>query len=848
MNQFENLQVLLHVTEPAGLIRADEPVRIGVPLPKGAVHDVSELMLDVPGGDSPQLQARALARWSDGSVQWALLDTLVSLPAGQTLQLWLKKGAVKSGGPSVKVLRQDGALAVDTGAATFKVPCRGSTLIESVHCGGSEMLGSGGVGINFLDGKGRSKRPLIHRARVDDEGPVRATLRLDGHIEGTDRRRPLQFVASLAFTAGSAVVQVDFRIRNPRRARHKGGLWDLGDPGSQHIRELGLQVTPAGAPDRLQYNTGPAQPPVQARDLSGWVLYQDSSGGEHWDSPNHLGADGKPTVSFRGYQVRDGRGVVLASGDRATPCAELVLRGGAIACGVEGFWQNFPKALRWANGSLQVALFPAETRQPIELQGGEQKRHRTWLSFGLPGEAASAVTHRHQPLQVRLDPRHIEGSRAIHGFVAPRADDDTRYRAYMDTIVEGEHSFFAGRELIDEYGWRNFGDVYADHEAVHHKGPGLFISHYNNQYDVVLGTLLQGFRSSDPRWLELSRDLARHVVDIDIYHTGDDKAAYNGGLFWHSDHYLPAGLATHRTYSRLNARGSYGGGPDNEHNYTSGLMLWHFLTGDADMAEAVLSLAGFVMAMDDGSRTIFRLFDKGPTGNASKTVSLDYHGPGRGAGNSINALLDAFWLTRDRSYLSKAEELVQRCVHPEDDIAALKLDEPEYRWSYLVFLQVLGKYLSLKDELGELDHGRSYARDSLLHYAMWMMEHERPYSEQLHKVLLPTETWPAQDIRKAHVLAIAARYMTDPSMASAAREQSVNYWKRCLGDTLGFSTAHLVRPRVLLATYGTVALPEAPAAPLPQGEAPIVYARRNSFVAQKRRVIARLFRRRMARS
>src|SRR5690606_15527860 len=99
---------------------------------------------------------------------------------------------------------------------------------------------------------------------------------------------------------------------------------------------------------------------------------------------------------------------------------------------------------------------------------------------------------------------------------------------------------------------------------------------------------------------------------------------------------------------------------DNEHNYTSGLMLWHFLTGNPDMAEAVLSLADFVIAMDDGSRTIFRLFDTGPTGNASKTVSLDYHGPGRGAGNSINALLDAFWLTKERHYLSKAEELIRR--------------------------------------------------------------------------------------------------------------------------------------------------------------------------------------------
>ena len=108
--------------------------------------------------------------------------------------------------------------------------------------------------------------------------------------------------------------------------------------------------------------------------------------------------------------------------------------------------------------------------------------------------------------------------------------------------------------------------------------------------------------------------------------------------------------------------------------------------------------------MDDGALTLLGVVDSGPTGLASKTVSLDYHGPGRGAGNSINALLDAYTLSNDRRYAAKAEELIQRCIHPSDDIGTLGLDDPEYRWSYLVFLQVLGKYLDLKLELQSQGH------------------------------------------------------------------------------------------------------------------------------------------------
>jgi hypothetical protein len=405
---------------------------------------------------------------------------------------------------------------------------------------------------------------------------------------------------------------------------------------------------------------------------------------------------------------------------------------------------------------------------------------------------------------ISVDPAWIEQSRAIPWFAARTDQDDQRYARYLDSVISGGHSQFAKRELIDEYGWRNFGDLYADHEAVNHQGAEPFVSHYNNQYDFIYGAFLQFLRSGDHRWHELMIDAARHCVDIDIYHTRGDKSAFNGGLFWHTDHYKPAATSTHRTYSRYNGSGGgYGGGPGNEHNYTSGLLHHYFLTGDQDARDAVIELADWVLAMDDGTLTLLGVVDAGPTGAASATVSPDYHKAGRGAGNSINALLDAYAATSRRHYMSKAEELIQRCIHPRDDIAALGLDEPEYRWSYLVFLQVLAKYLEHKIALTEYDYAFYHARDSLLHYAAWILHHESPYKDMLHKVEIPTETWPAHDIRKAHVLYAAARY------ASAAdrmvwRERAGYYVDRCIDDVLGFGTAYLTRPQVILSVHGSL--------------------------------------------
>ena len=59
---------------------------------------------------------------------------------------------------------------------------------------------------------------------------------------------------------------------------------------------------------------------------------------------------------------------------------------------------------------------------------------------------------------------------------------------------------------------------------------------------------MQFLRSGDRRWWQAMRELAWHVIDIDIYHTDRDKAAYNRGLFWHTVHYVDADTATHRTY------------------------------------------------------------------------------------------------------------------------------------------------------------------------------------------------------------------------------------------------------------------------------------------------------------
>ena len=209
--------------------------------------------------------------------------------------------------------------------------------------------------------------------------------------------------------------------------------------------------------------------------------------------------------------------------------------------------------------------------------------------------------------------------------------------------------------------------------------------------------------------------------------------------------------------------------------------------------------------MDDGSKTILRWLSPSYTGLASNTQSPDYHGPGRGAGHSIMALLDGHRLTGERRYLRKAEQLIRRCVHPEEDIDRLELLDAERRWSYTVFLQAVGKFVDYKSELGEIDDCYAYARAALLHYARWMAQHERPYYDQRERLEYPTETWPAQDVRKSDVFAYAAQ-LAGPAERERFTERARFFFDYSLTTLVQEPTRAFARPVILLLSNGFLQL------------------------------------------
>lgn len=745
--------ISIHLKENQGRRRKGEAYQLGVPLTRGSLVPETPVALTDPNSAAViPCQSSPMAYWPDGSIRWLKLQFLGDLEPKQrrTLELHIRE---TSSTPSslLKSERDFNGIAIDTGAAKFHVPANTPSWS---HIGNGEpvshQLSLTSVNGDFCQVEADGDWTII------EHGPVSLSCELVGwFLDGGTKLARFRF--QLTFYRHSKTVEVQSCIHNPKRARHTGGLWDLGDPGSIHFNALTIR---AAVPDIFRIRIAP-EPESQAIELESkkCVLYQDSSGGENWDSLNHVNANGKVTTRFRGYRLYVNNDI-NTSGDRATPVILITSPKISMQATLPRFWQNFPSSLGVYDNQLIVGLFPDEAAEPYELQGGERKTQTAYLHYGEDPGALAWTLH---PVVPVLDAKQYEISQAFPWFNAdaPRGPLDDLIQLGLD----GPSNFFAKREVIDEYGWRNFGDIFADHETLYQEADeSPMISHYNNQYDAIYGFARQFALSGDPRWHELMDDLATHVRDIDIYHTEEDRAEYNNGLFWHTDHYLPAHTATHRTFSRHNATsstpGQTGGGPAEEHCYSTGLLYHYCLTGCLAAREAVIELAKWIVIQREGDHCLLGQIDVARRREIPRLkATLKGQAPPdrqypftRGTGNYLNTLLDAYYLTLDESWLNQAETVIRSTVHPSDDLNERRLLDTEVSWSYLVFLSSLSRYISIKLMFKKLDENLRYAAACFQLYIDWIYNKEKPFLHDPSRLEFPNDTWTAQDIRKSMLL------------------------------------------------------------------------------------------------
>lgn len=802
------------IEEHAGIKREREPVTFGIPFKKGTLFKPEELRVVDNQNQAIQVQREILNYWSDNSIKWLLLDFQVSVKKNSTTEYQLITGKADAGIDSQKGISIDensDQIIIDTGTIVFHIGTHTFKPFERVTVEEKDVIDLNNSNFILKDNFGVLHEPVISNIYFETKGELRTTVRVEGGFGGIDGNGLVDFYSRINFYAGSSLIKLEFTIRNSNAAEHLGGLWDLGDKGSIYFSDLCLKMALQGGIEPIIFwKSEPHQPKTRA-NTEGITIYQDSSGGENWGCSNHVNSDGKVMNSFRGYHVYNDKDELIHQGDRADPEILLKRKEKCITGKIRDFWQNFPKAIAADNNILFIKLFPEQYNDVFELQGGEQKTHTLHLDF-------SAVSHgldwTQYPIFPRMTPDYYIASNAF-SYLSVYNSENNPLQNLIDTAVKGENTFFARREIIDEYGWRNFGDLFADHETyeeVDRKGNEPYVSHYNNQYDIIYGSLYQYVKSGIDRWFQLANDLAKHLIDIDINHTEKDRSLFNGGMFWHTDHFTDAATATHRSVSietrRRKGLKSYGGGPGYDHNYTRGLLHFFYITGDRNALDAVLGLAEWNVRGIKGQMTLVESMEqtaKSIVRNLKKIkkrekiiIPYRFNGPGRTSGNALNVLLDAYSLTKNKNYLKMSEKLIRACIHPQDRIENRNLEDPNIRWFYTIFMQALGVYLDIKHEASDFDTMYFYATETLNHYAEWMLNNEIPFLSKPEILDYPNfATRSAQDLRKCNTLLFATKYSREAERNKYFEKASF-FYNSSIEYLTPLQTKSLTRPLAIL--------------------------------------------------
>ena len=795
------LSIPLTVREWHGFPRRDEAVTSGVPLLPGSVKDLSGLAISDAEGKRLPAQFTALAKWPDGSVRWLLCDFQATVEAKGSATYTLCEAKDVAPATPLKLEASAEAYTVTTGPLKFTVKKQGFDLLHEVWIDrdgdgkfdarelmagssantGLVLLGPGGEG-RYTSGYGQ-----VTETAVEYQGPMRIGLRIRGTLaDAQGKAFGLTYTARLEAFANQSYVRMAVTLENPnaggRYPNMDSNYWGLGAEGNLLFREFAL----------VQELNLDAYPYVDFGDegkialerlplLDQAYVYQDSSGGENWYHRNHMNRDLRIPLKFRGYEIVH-EGTQAARGDRFNGWLDLADITWGCAVGIRDFWQNFPSALEARHdGTLSVALWPRFLSDDHELMAGEQKTHETVWYFRAhppyPREVMQVCSH---PLTAWASAEHYLATGEFSRDVPYNEQLFSGFeRASAGAILNPGHSFATDRERVDEYGWRNFGDVWAANERDQTGGPRqgeLMVNHFNLEYDEGWGMLLHAVRDLDTQaelassWWEYGRAALLHEADIDIHHStveAGENPAWAGGKHTHTEHGIEAERAGHAARPRPHVYGTLrwpwglGGGPESGHWNDRGILTAYYLTGRRRFLDGANEIAKV---------TAFRI---------EQEVHPQTDVPDRAAGHSIQILTDHYLLTWDERYARLIDKAIE-AGHFEKSEWAKQLPDTLASWQLALYLRPIGRYL----DYSTFVHGQPPKRalESLLGYAR-AMAHAAESSKMAGRWEAPRE-W------SSDALMIAARYTDSEEerkrFIALAEQAFDNGWRNLIGDRPGY--------------------------------------------------------------
>ena len=550
----------------------------GVAWARGVLRRNTALTVTDGAGRRVPAQSWTTATWPDGSIKWSAHAIPADVAAAD---LAVTRGRPLAPARPVRVGETASAVIVQVGDLRWEIARSGPALVRSALHGEREVLGPvtlvGSVKADPSRGEAVPFTGEIERVTVEQRGPVRAVIKIEGrHAAG--ERRWLPFTVRLYAYAGSAALRIvhsfvfdgdagrDFLsslgvraavpMRGPLHDRHVRIAADT-QMFAEGVRPLtGLRRDPGRAFREAQVAGRPVPPIAQmARPVREAIERIPAWGDFRLEQP---GANGW-TLAKR---TEPGHAWVPADQGRRAPGLAFVggPEGGA-AIGVRYFWQRHPTALHidgaagdtaqltawlWSPQAPAMDLRPYHGTMGMESYDAQNEglavtyedyepgwdsatgvaRTSELMLWALPATPATATLAamaaiQAEPPQLMADPKHLHAAGVFGDWSLP--DRSTPNRTTVENQLADLTTFYA--DEVDRRGWYGFWDhgdfmhTYdSDRQRWRYDIGGFAWA--NSELSPDLWLWYQALRTGDARTWRLAEAMTRHTGEVDVYHLG----------------------------------------------------------------------------------------------------------------------------------------------------------------------------------------------------------------------------------------------------------------------------------------------------------------------------------------
>jgi hypothetical protein len=558
----------------------------GTPWPAGAVPKEQAFALTAADGTAVPVQTWPIAYWPDGSLKWTAHAVAVDTPA-ETYTL--KAGPAAAPATPVTVKDSRKYLDVDTGVIRARIRKDGSELISQIWRGETEIARKAqlvNLKQNRIDEDEESTTELdrhlgdIQKVTVEQAGPVRAVIRIDGRHVSKKGRAWLPFTVRLYFYAGAESIRMMHTFVFDRDGQHDhiAGLGvrmrvPMRDAAyDRHVRFVseghGMLAEAVKGITGLRRDPGAA---VRAAQVAGTKLPDPAT----WDQRvttrlQYIPEWGDYTLSqlsSEGFTVKKrtkkGHGwIPVDQGGRASGLGYVGGVGGGLVFGLRDFWQRHPSQLDVRGAATEEAEVtvwlwspeagPMDMRfyhdgmgqdtYPEQLEGLNISYEDYEPRFGTPygiartselmfwalpatppaARLAAMADAVRTPPQLVNPVEHLVAAKVFGGLFAP-VDRSTPAKKAIEDNLDFLFAYYKAQvEQRHWYGFWDYGDImhtYDEDRRVWRYDVGGY-AWDNSELSPDLWLWYAFLRSGRADVYRFAEAMTRHTGEVDVYHLG----------------------------------------------------------------------------------------------------------------------------------------------------------------------------------------------------------------------------------------------------------------------------------------------------------------------------------------